>query len=67
MQAFFSHLVRLVESGLGTKTPRQGKKQVVWTSTMIILMVMVMIIMMMMITMKITMLTISPGWYSDQY
>jgi len=27
-QAFFSHLVRLVESGLGTKTPRQGKKQV---------------------------------------
>ena len=28
LQAFFSHLVRLVESGLGTKTPRQGKKQV---------------------------------------
>jgi len=27
-QAFFSQLVRLADSGLGTKTPRQGKKQV---------------------------------------
>jgi len=27
-QAFFSQIVRLVDSGLGTKTPRQGKKQV---------------------------------------
>jgi len=26
-QAFFSQLVRLADSGLGTKTPRQGKKQ----------------------------------------
>jgi len=27
-QAFFSQIVRLVDSGAGTKTPRQGKKQV---------------------------------------
>jgi len=27
-QAFFSQIVRLADSGLGTKTPRQGKKQV---------------------------------------
>ena len=27
-QAFFSQIVRLVDSGQGTKTPRQGKKQV---------------------------------------
>ena len=50
-QAFFSYLVSLVESGLGTKTPRQGKKQVVLTSIMIIL-----TMMKMMITMKIMMM-----------
>jgi len=27
-QAFFSQIVRLADSGLGTKTPKQGKKQV---------------------------------------
>merc|ERR1719431_1097514 len=27
-QAFFSQIVRLVDSGAGTKTPKQGKKQV---------------------------------------
>jgi len=27
-QAFFSQIVRIVDSGMGTRTPRQGKKQV---------------------------------------
>ena len=30
LQGFFSQIVRLAESGLATKTPRQGKKPVRW-------------------------------------
>ena len=43
LQAFFSHLVRLVESGLGTKTPRQGEKQVTCHITIMVIVVMMVV------------------------